>query len=130
VILSQSDTVINNTTQLGNSWLWADSSYGRLITRLMHPPFDPLMSESVIIDGQWHHVGIVYDIIGLRRYLYVDGVMVAKDTTIVGGEGLESGLYIGAGESLVPSSFFSGLIDDVRIYDGVLSPEEVATLAQ
>jgi hypothetical protein len=60
----------------------------------------------------------------------VDGVMVAKDTTIVGGEGLESGLYIGAGESLVPSSFFSGLIDDVRIYDGVLSPEEVATLAQ
>jgi hypothetical protein len=100
------------------------------ITSLMHPPFDPLMSESVIVDGQWHHVGLVYDIIGLRRYLYVDGEMVARDTTIVGGEGSEGGLYIGAGESLVPRSFFSGLIDDVRIYNGVLSAEEVAALAQ
>ena len=130
VVLSQSDTVVRNTTQLGNAWLWADSSYGRLITRLMHPPFDPLMSESVITDGQWHHVGLVYDYIGLCRYLYVDGAMVAQDATFVGGGGSEGGLYIGAGESLVPTSFFSGLIDDVRIYNNILTTDEIEALAQ
>jgi hypothetical protein len=105
VIISQSDTVVDNTTQFGSAWLWADSSYGRLITRLMHPPFDPLMSETVITDGQWHNVGLVYNFIELRRYLYVDKAEVARDTDIVGGVGSDGGLYIGAGESFVPVSF-------------------------
>jgi hypothetical protein len=130
VILSQKDTVVGQSTKLGNSWLWADSSYGRLITRIMHPPFDPLLSESVITDGQWHHVGLVYDISEPKRYLYVDGVKVAQDNTFVGTTGSDGGLYIGAGESLVPTSFFSGLIDDVQIYNEALCPEEVAALAR
>jgi Tol biopolymer transport system component len=129
VILSQRDTVVGQSTKLGSSWLWADSSYGRLITRLNHPPFDPLISESVITDGQWHHVGLLYDIFELKRYLYVDGVKVAQDNTFVGPRASDGGLYIGAGESLVPTSFFSGLIDDVRIFNATLSPEEVAALA-
>ena len=130
VIISQSDITIGRTTQLGNAWLWADSSYGRLITRLMHPPFAPLVSESVITDGQWHHVGLVYDFIGLYRYLYVDGAEVARDTDFVGGAGSDGGLYIGAGESLVPVSFWSGLIDDVRIYNHALNAEEIEALAR
>ena len=32
------------------------------------------------------------------------------------------GLYIGAGKNLEPSSFFTGLIDDVRIYDQAIEP--------
>ncbi|HUU20108.1 MAG TPA: LamG-like jellyroll fold domain-containing protein [Sedimentisphaerales bacterium] len=122
VIISQRDTTVGSSTQLGSAWLWADSSYGRLITRLMHPPFDPLVSESVITDGQWHHVGLVYDFDGLYRYLYVDGVEVAKDTNVVGGVGSDGGLYFGADKALDAGSFFSGLIDDVRIYNRAVIP--------
>ncbi len=43
---------------------------------------------------------------------------------------LDSGLYFGAGADLGAATFFSGLIDDVRIYDVALTPEEVAALAQ
>ena len=125
VIISQTDG-----TGQGTRWLWADSSYGRLITRLMHPPFDPLLSESVITDGQWHHIGLVYDIIGLYRYLSVDGAQVVKDTNFVAGVDSNGGLYIGADKTLDAASFFSGLIDDVRIYNRVLSTEEVAELAR
>ena len=96
----------------------------------MHPPFDPLVSESVITDGQWHHIGLVYDFDGLYRYLYVDGVEVAKDTDVVGGVDSNGGMYFGAGKTLDAGSLFSGLIDDVRIYDEVLSAEEVAELAR
>ncbi len=123
VIISQNDGT-------GTRWLWTDPSYGRLITWLMHPPFDPLMSGSTITDGQWHHVGLVYDFEGLRRYLYVDGAEAAKDTDAVGGVGSNGGLYFGADKTLEAGSLFSGLIDDVRIYDEVLSAEEVAELAR
>jgi len=125
VIISQTDG-----TGSGAAWLWADSSYGRFITRLMHPPFDPLVSESVITDVQWRHVGLVYDFDGLKRCLYVDGAEVAKDTDVVGGVDSDGGLYLGAGKTLDTASFFSGLIDDVRIYDRALSAEEIAELAR
>jgi len=98
------------------------------MTRLMHPPFDPLLSESVITDGQWHHVGLVYDLISLCRYLYVDGAQVAKDTDVVGGVDSDGGLYIGAGKTLDAARFFSGLIDDVRIYGAALTAKEIEAI--
>jgi hypothetical protein len=88
------------------------------------------LSEAVITDGQWHHVGLVYDLDGLHRYLYVDGAQVAGDTDPVGGVDSNGDLYFGTGQMLEPGSFFSGLIDDIRIYDEVLSAEEVADLAR
>ncbi|MFH1718008.1 MAG: M56 family metallopeptidase, partial [Planctomycetota bacterium] len=122
--------IISQTDSSGSAWLLADASYGRLMTRLMHPPFDPLVSEAVITDGQWHHIGLVYDLETLRRGLYVDGTEAAKDTDFVGGMSVNGGLYFGADKTLEASSFFSGLIDDIRIYDEVLSAEEVAELAR
>ena len=126
VVISQRDV----GRDPGNTWLLADASYGRLMTRLMHPPFPPLVSESVITDDQWHHVGLVYDIVGLHRYLYVDGTEAVKDSDFVGGEGSDGGLYIGADKTLDAASFFSGLVDDVRIYNNVLSTEEIAALTK
>jgi hypothetical protein len=38
--------------------------------------------------------------------------------------------YISEPFILYAAAFFSGLIDDVRIYDAALSAEEIATLAQ
>jgi len=80
---------------------------------------DPLLSETTITDGQWHRIGLVWD--GSNRTLYVDGVAVAQDMQ----NGLESpsnGLYIGTGNAMAPGTFFSGLIDDVRIYSRVVTP--------
>jgi hypothetical protein len=130
VIISQKDITEGRTTNPGSAWLLADASHGRLITRLMHPPFDPLVSESVITDGQWHHVGLVYHLDALHRYLYVDGKGVARDTDLVAGVDSNGGLYFGASKTLDAAAFWSGLIDDVRIYDEVLSAQEVADLAR
>ena len=46
------------------------------------------------------------------------------------GVGSNGGLYFGADRTLEAQSFFSGLIDDIRIYDEVLSAEDVAELAR
>jgi hypothetical protein len=87
---------------------------GRLITQ-------PLVSEFVITDGQWRHVGLVWD--GSLRYLYVDGTEVAKDAaTVAPPKSSDGGLYIGAGKDLDAAGFWSGLIDEIRIYDQAVAP--------
>jgi Tol biopolymer transport system component len=118
------------TVRPNSTWLCTDPTDGRLITRLMHPPFPLLESQSVITDGQWHHVGLVYDRDSMNRCLYVEGAEVARDVGPVAALRCDGGLYIGVGKGLEAGSFFSGLIDDVRIYDVALSAEEIAALAQ
>ena len=100
------------------------------MTGLMDIFFGPLESELVVTDEQWHHVGLVYDFNTMKRHLYVDGVEVAVDAVFVGGVQSTAGLYIGAGKTLDATSFFSGLIDNVCIYNNPLTVEEVAALVQ
>ncbi len=78
-----------------------------------------LLSQTIIIDVNWHRIGLVWD--GSHRTLYVDDVAVAEDTQ-TNLEGSENGLYIGAGTAMEPGSFWSGLIDDVRIYNRAVIP--------
>ncbi len=128
VIISQTDGIGGT----GATWLGADSSGGNLMTGLVLPPGgrsvpQPLVSEFVAIDNKWHLIGFVWD--GSIRALYVDGVEVAKDTQ-ANLEGSDGGLHIGAGKNLEVWTFFSGLIDDVRIYNQALSAEKIEALAQ
>lgn len=78
-----------------------------------------LLSQTAIDDGNWHRIGFVWD--GSNRTLCVDGLEVARDTQTDLGNS-EGGLHIGAGQTLAPVSFLSGLIDDVRIYDRAVTP--------
>ena len=62
---------------------------------------------------------LVWD--GSRRMLYVDGVVVAEDMPEA-LDGSSSGQYIGTGQGMEPGTFFSGLVDDVRIYNRAVRP--------
>ncbi|MFC1604930.1 LamG-like jellyroll fold domain-containing protein, partial [Planctomycetota bacterium] len=109
-------------------WLTADAE-GNLMTELKCTgrSVGPLFSEAVITDGQWHRIGLVWD--GSNRTLCVDGVVVAEDTQ-PGLEGSQMGLYIGTGKAMETGTYFSGLMDDVRIYDVAISAEQIVALAQ
>ena len=115
----------------GANWLSADPSEGNFTTELVPPttrsPLPPLVSETVITDGNWHHIGFVRS--GASRTLYVDSVMAAEDVQNNLATSI-NGLYIGAGKNLEAGTFFSGLIDDVRISNVALSAEKIATLTQ
>ena len=112
VILSQAD---------GANWLLADSSDGCLMTELKGGGRNTsiLVSQTVITDGDWHRVGLTWD--GVNRILYVDDIIVAQDTQSI-LKSSEEGMYIGAGNSLDAGTFFSGLIDDVQIYNETVTP--------
>ena len=121
---SPGQVIISQKSSFGGSgatWLGTDASDGRLVTELTSSTAGPLESESVITDGQWHHVGFVWD--GSNRQLYVDGTQVAKDTVALAAlKPSTGGMYIGVAKDRAPASFFSGMIDDIRIYNRVVTP--------
>ena len=122
VVISQLDGIGGS----GETWLGIEAVSGKLMTGLVAPPVGrfvpkPLISESVITDGQWHNVGFIWD--GTYRSLYVDGIEVAKDAAAQNPmKSATGGLYIGVGKNLEAGTFFSGLIDDVRIFNRVVIP--------
>jgi len=105
----------------GANWLCTDSLEGNLMTELkaLGRGAAELLSQTIITDGYWHRIGLVWD--GSHRRLYVDDFAVAEDEQ-TNLEGSENGLYIGAGTAMEPGSFWSGLIDDVRIYNRAVIP--------
>ena len=108
----------------GANWLVADPDLGCVMTELTPPAVgrfvpEPLISECAITDGQWYRIGLVWD--GLNRMLYVDDILVAEDTQ-ANLQGSDSGLYIGTGKAGEPGTYWSGLIDDIRIYNRAVRP--------
>ena len=105
----------------GSDWLSLNPLTGGLMTDLKASGRGaaPLLSQAVIADGNWHQIALVRD--GSYRTLYVDGIAVAEDTQD-NLEGSASGLFIGCGDPTQLGTFFSGLIDDVRIYNRAVKP--------
>ncbi len=106
----------------GVNWLTTDAKHGFLKTELRAPSFttQPLVSEATITNGDWHHVGLTWD--SSNRILYVDGNVVAEDTQTSPLIRSIEGLNIGCGPDMTAGTFWSGMIDDVRIYDRVVEP--------
>jgi hypothetical protein len=130
VIISQADVEGQSSIESGSTWLGINPLNGKLMTGLMSIFFGTLESDLVITDGKWHQVGLVYDFYPMKRHLYVDGVEVAVDDSIVAGVQSTAGLYIGAGQVLDAGTYFSGMIDNVRIYNVALTADEIAAMAQ
>jgi len=104
----------------GADWLYLNQ-YGMLTTDLKSAGRDgkSLSSDAFVTDDQWHRVVLTWD--GTNRTLQMDGVEVARDTqpNLAPSSG---SLHIGAGKYLTPAAFWSGLIDDVRIYNRAVQP--------
>ena len=87
-------------------------------------------SESVVGDGQWHHIVVVADRDEPTR-LYVDGELdsesIASEGTDMSGD---SAMWIGASVRTSGDTrrFFNGVIDDVAIWSRALEEEEAALI--
>ncbi|MFD0616118.1 LamG-like jellyroll fold domain-containing protein [Paenibacillus sp. GCM10027629] len=77
-------------------------------------------------DNNWHHYVAAYDRAhGLK--IYVDGNVVASDTTNLGPlPNVTNEIVLGATES--GGEAYDGLLDDVRVFNGALTQAEVTQL--
>ena len=121
-IVSQAYAKEGRSEYAGCSWLGIEA-LGRLTTGLTSAEAIPPASDAVVTDGQWHRVAMVWDQPSKTSTLYMGGAEVAVyvEPTL---PKIKGGLRIGAGagSELGPDMFWSGLIDDVRIYRRVVKP--------
>ena len=85
---------------------------------------DPIFKRRVVAD-MWYHVAAVYEQ-GVHRF-YVDGVQCDEVEHHL-WTNAEQPIHIGRKGTDEPYFFFSGAIDDVRIYRRALSGDEVRAL--
>jgi lysophospholipase L1-like esterase len=117
VILSRSDA---SSSQI---WLGTDPVTGALMTTLNDGGrlTRPLVSTACVTDDAWHQVRLVWD--GSSRCLYMDGRSVAADTRKLAKlRPAAKDLFIGVASNLDGATFWSGLLDDIRIYNRAIKP--------
>jgi hypothetical protein len=112
------------SSQTGNYWYWANVPKTRI--------------DAIWADGKYHLVTGTYDPSLALLNLYVDGVLEATNTGYTGSAGWVVGDTImlstnpwrigGDSKAGHETRLYTGLIDDVRIYDVALSAEQVRAL--
>ncbi|MFN6138850.1 MAG: DUF1553 domain-containing protein [Planctomycetota bacterium] len=91
-----------------------------------------ISSQQTMAPNQWHHLTLTYD--GSKKAaganLYIDGKPVKFDipnNNLTGSLETDKPFHLGLREKSLP---FTGSIDELRIFDGVLSPVDVERLSQ
>jgi hypothetical protein len=87
-----------------------------------------LTAPVVLTNGAWRHVAATYG--AGRQRIYVDGVQAGETNWSLGTSMgyLDQGTTaprIGASTDATPARFLPGLVDDVRLYDGEFTSNEV-----
>ncbi|MCG3166512.1 MAG: hypothetical protein POELPBGB_02291 [Bacteroidia bacterium] len=104
---------------------------GRPTMTINTPSVNGVAATTNINDNQWHQVVFTFDKATGVHKMYIDGVQVYTNT-IAGGIATISvpqSVLIGAqwGNG-TPGRFFNGSIDDIGVYAGALSAQEVTVL--
>lgn len=92
------------------------------------PPAVIFQGKTVLNDGRWHAVGLVLERTNSTAELFVDGNLdgATTDSNLLQNLSCTDPLLFGVERNY--SIFFTGTIDDVRIYNRALSASEVQQL--
>ena len=91
-----------------------------------------LMSNNAINDNQWHSVTISHDFTTGRTYMWVDGTAQAFNGTILAAGSVAPNKFLGFGvtadDGNTSDRFLNAALEDVRIYDGVLTTAQAQAI--
>jgi len=94
-----------------------------------------LNSTSLINDGNWHHVALTRDAVGGVVDIYVDGIL-SSTANLGAGNKTSQFMLIGArsvvasdGVTFTGANFLNAQLDDVRIYNQVVSQALIDSIA-
>lgn len=119
-------------------WLLATDANDTLFWSLRSDDrrFADVQSHRPLADGAWHHAVGTYSATNHRSMLYVDGVAVDSVDSDLGtfsAGGIPVPLVVGRQFITgwdVPRNYFTGSLDEIRLYDRALTALEVRTLFQ
>jgi len=86
---------------------------------------DTVDPNGTFADTNWHHLACTYDAATRQRVVYVDGIGWKYDGSVA----IQANGAFNIGRVPWSEGYFSGSIDDVRVYNRALSPSEIKWLA-
>ena len=92
--------------------------------------WSPLASAGALVEGEWHHLGFVWD--GQDVTAYVNGVEQLTATSNFNFDAsLDPGQEFGLGRTFNNAfgAYPDGIFDDVSIWDGFLDADQIMDLA-
>jgi hypothetical protein len=96
---------------------------GNLYTRLWQEQSIGTTGQNYA-DGRWHNVAHIFGTAVNGQKLYVDGIEMARGTKSISDFNFEEEIRIGWSK-FASHNYFSGMIDDLRIWNRSLSSEEI-----
>jgi len=90
-----------------------------------------LFSNTLVNDGQCHHVAVVLDRSANNAKLYVDGVLANQKTTAAFGDNVDNAnpVYIGNDRVAAPDFVWSGELDEVAFFTTARTAAEIQASA-
>lgn len=117
------ESIDMNYSSSDNSWfcnISSSSALGAFIT-----------SPENIIQGTWYNVVYQYDDVNNIQKVYVNGILTSSNVVTTNISYDTKPWTIGMEyEYNTPSFFFNGKIDDIGMWDRLLSPQEISTIYQ
>jgi hypothetical protein len=114
-------------TAAQDSWQACVQTSGVVAFYTNGPAGSGSLASGVVTTNVWHHIALVWD--GMAKSLFIDGTLSASiansptsfdDGDVLIGADLDDNALVGP---------YSGLLDDVEIYDRALDPAAIAVLA-
>jgi hypothetical protein len=115
----------------GDSWMIdLDSNFTFRYNTYNGATEDSLTAPAVIADSVWQHLAITYSAVTLTKTIYAEGLAKASKVGIGVAFDTTQPALIGCDhDTSAYSRYFSGSIDDVRIYDVELDSSAIQLLA-
>lgn len=89
-------------------------------------PDQTIMGTKAINDGIWHHVAVTRNTNTGKVEIYIDGIL---DISVIAAKDYRSDAsYISIGASQINTKYFSGMLDELNIYNYVLSSGQINDL--
>lgn len=118
--------------QAGQKWIFRVQAPGKLAVSV----YGYILGSTIVADGKWHHVAAVLEDDGSANLeevrLYVDGVL-ETNTTLSNSQSIDTAtsqnVYLGVLSDNGLLNYFSGVLDDVRVYARALDVQEISILA-
>jgi len=81
-----------------------------------------------INDGVWHHVAVVISL-GQDVKFYVDGILSSASPAVTKSASTGTPFQIGSEPFGYYAKYFTGIIDDIKVWNTALSATDIQTIA-
>jgi CubicO group peptidase (beta-lactamase class C family) len=100
--------------------------FDRIVNQLFAASQRGLESEAPLTDDTWRHVAVTYDYVAGQQQIYLDGELAGSHPALANADPVSFRLTLG--NRTGRHEHFRGVLDDIRMYDSVLSDQGIAEL--